>query len=124
MPRLTHGTIERGLNQVAQSRTRKTLADGEGRGKALGISGIGLSLLLLCGSAHGQSGTTVEEFYRGKTIAVVCPFDAEGGYGFVTRAIAQYLPKYLPGRPKGIPQLRPGANGIVAAGHMYNVAER
>src|SRR5262249_18446264 len=66
----------------------------------------------------------VEEFYKGKTIAVVCPFDAEGGYGFVTRAIAQYLPRYLPGRPKGVPQFRPGANGIVAAGHMYNVAER
>jgi tripartite-type tricarboxylate transporter receptor subunit TctC len=40
----------------------------------------------------------------------------------MARMVARYLPKYLPGSPTVIVQNMPGANSIIAANHVYNVA--
>ncbi|MDH3241444.1 MAG: tripartite tricarboxylate transporter substrate-binding protein [Alphaproteobacteria bacterium] len=88
------------------------------------IPALGLALAMggLPMEAHGAM--SAEQFYKGKNITVLCPYSAKGGYGFLTRMIADYLPKYLPGQPRGVPQFKPGAAGAVQAGYLSTVAPR
>ncbi len=61
--------------------------------------------------------------YEGKTITIVVGFKTGGGYDRTARILARHLPKYLPGKPTVIVQNMPGANSIISANHVYNVAK-
>lgn len=61
--------------------------------------------------------------FEGKTITIVVGFKSGGGYDRVARVLARHIPKYLPGNPNVIVQNMPGANSIIAANHVYNVAK-
>lgn len=61
--------------------------------------------------------------YEGKTVTIVVGFKTGGGYDRTARILARHLPKYLPGKPNVIVQNMPGANSIIAANHVYNVAK-
>src|SRR5688572_6832525 len=61
--------------------------------------------------------------FQGKTVTIVVGYKAGGGYDATARLLARHLPKYLPGKPTVIVQNMPGANSIIAANHMYNVAK-
>lgn len=61
--------------------------------------------------------------FEGKTVTIVVGYKAGGGYDSTARLLARHLPKHLPGRPNVIVQNMPGANSIIAANHMYNVAK-
>lgn len=61
--------------------------------------------------------------FEGKTVTIVCGFKTGGGYDRTARILARHLPKYLPGNPNVIVQNMPGANSIIAANHVYNVAK-
>jgi len=37
-----------------------------------------------------------EEFYKGKTLEVYCPYSVGGGFDLCARTLVKYLPKYLP----------------------------
>lgn len=75
-----------------------------------------LSIALPYGVARSAS-------FEGKTITIVVGFKAGGGYDRVARILARHVPKYLPGNPNMIVQNMPGANSIIAANHVYNVAK-
>jgi tripartite-type tricarboxylate transporter receptor subunit TctC len=45
---------------------------------------------------------------------------AGGGYDTYARAIARYMPKYIPGNPTIVPKNVPGAGGLIAANTLYN----
>jgi tripartite-type tricarboxylate transporter receptor subunit TctC len=62
-------------------------------------------------------------FYQGKTIKVIVGFTSGGFYDRWSRLLARYVPKYLPGNPEMIVQNMPGAGGLIAANHVYNVAK-
>ena len=40
------------------------------------------------------------------------------------RVVARHIGKHLPGRPTVVPQNMPGAGGITAVNHIYNIAPR
>ena len=61
--------------------------------------------------------------FAGKTVTIVVGYKAGGGYDATARLLARYLPKHIPGKPTVIVQNMPGANSIIAANHMYNVAK-
>lgn len=61
--------------------------------------------------------------FQGKTVTIIVGYKAGGGYDATARLIARHLPKHLPGRPTVIVQNMPGANSIIAANHIYNVAK-
>jgi len=60
--------------------------------------------------------------FAGKTVTIVVGYKAGGGYDATARLLARHLPKHIPGKPTVIVQNMPGANSIIAANHMYNVA--
>jgi tripartite-type tricarboxylate transporter receptor subunit TctC len=63
-------------------------------------------------------------FYEGKTIRIVVGLGAGGGYDSYARMAGRYLGKHIPGNPSIVVQNMPGAGGIVAANHIYNVAPK
>jgi tripartite-type tricarboxylate transporter receptor subunit TctC len=63
-----------------------------------------------------------EDFYAGKTISIIV--DGGGAYEAYARMLAQYLPRYIPGRPTIIVQEMPGAAGVRAANYLNNIAPR
>ncbi len=63
-------------------------------------------------------------YYQGKTVVVI-QGRTPGGLGDLrTRAVLQYLQKYLPGNPTIVSQYRPAGGGTAATNHMANVAKR
>ena len=63
-----------------------------------------------------------DDFYAGKTVSIIV--DGGGTYEAYARMLAQYLPKYIPGRPTFVVQEMPGAGGIRAANFLYRIAPR
>ncbi len=74
------------------------------------------------GVSHAQE--AIAAFYRGKTLRVINPFAETGFYGALTRALADILPKYLPGQPRGRVEYMPGGGGLQGANYLYNAAPR
>lgn len=67
---------------------------------------------------------SVSDFYRGKTISMVVSSSPGGGYDTLSRAIARYLGKHIPGNPAVVIRNMPGAGGIVATSFTAKVAPR
>ena len=63
-----------------------------------------------------------EQFYRGRTIAVVVPSGASGGYDSYARLLARHMGKHIPGKPHFVVQNMPGGAGVRAADYLSNVA--
>lgn len=61
--------------------------------------------------------------YAGKTITIVVGYKPGGGYDATARLLSRHLPKHIPGNPTIIVQNMPGANSIIAANYVYNVAK-
>jgi tripartite-type tricarboxylate transporter receptor subunit TctC len=78
-------------------------------------------LLLVQGGAAAQS---VAEFYRGKTIKMLISTMPGGEYDLWARLIVRHMGKHLPGNPNLIAVNMPGAGGITAANHLFNIAEQ
>ncbi len=63
------------------------------------------------------------QYYAGKTITIVVGYKPGGGYDRTARILARHLPDHIPGKPSIIVQNMPGANSLIAANHVYNVAK-
>jgi tripartite-type tricarboxylate transporter receptor subunit TctC len=79
-------------------------------------------VFLLTGSvaAHGQS--EIDRFYRGKTVTIVVGMPAGSTFDDYARLVATHLSRHIPGIPSIIVQSMPGANSLLGASHVYNVA--
>lgn len=64
----------------------------------------------------------VETFYRGRSITLIVGFNPGGSNDFVGRLLSRFMGEHIPGRPAIVVQNMPGAGGLVAANHLYNVA--
>ncbi|MDE2473711.1 MAG: hypothetical protein KGO48_01540 [Alphaproteobacteria bacterium] len=58
-------------------------------------------------------------FYQGRQVAMVVASGAGGGYDTYARALARYMPVYIPGRPAIVVKDVPGAGGLIAANSLY-----
>ena len=79
-----------------------------------------LAALLLATNADIEA--QEQPFYRGQSIKIIVGFTSGGFYDRWSRLLARYVPKYSPGNPEMIVQNMPGAGGLIAANHVYNVA--
>lgn len=86
---------------------------------------IALRLLAFSGLLAVMPGTTPaqaeEQFYGGKTVAVVVPSGASGGYDTYARLLARHMGKHIPGRPHIVVQNMPGGAGVRAADYLSSV---
>jgi tripartite-type tricarboxylate transporter receptor subunit TctC len=79
--------------------------------------------LLLLAALGALPFAAAAQNFAGKTVTIVVGYKAGGGYDAMARLLARYLPKHIPGKPTVIVQNMPGANSIIAANHIYNVAK-
>jgi len=64
-----------------------------------------------------------QEFFKGKSVTIIVGNSVGGAQDDWARFIAQYLGRHIPGNPTIIVQNMPGAGGVVAANHVYNIAK-
>jgi tripartite-type tricarboxylate transporter receptor subunit TctC len=69
-------------------------------------------------------GAEADEFYRGKTLKIIVGSAAGTSYDSFARTLARTYPKHIAGSPTIIVQNMPGAAGITATNHLYNLAEK
>ena len=62
-------------------------------------------------------------FYEGKTVKLIVGFSAGGGFDTYSRVIARHLGKHVPGNPTVVVENMTGAASLVAANHVYKVAQ-
>lgn len=83
-----------------------------------------LAAACLLVSAVTTSAARGEDFFAGKTIALLVSSDVGGGFDAYTRLLAPYMRKHLPGAPTTIVQNMPGGGGLRLAQFLYRVADK
>jgi tripartite-type tricarboxylate transporter receptor subunit TctC len=82
-------------------------------------SATGLALCLAALPAVAQA-----PFYEGKTVTIVVSYAPGGGYDLYSRLLSRHFGAQVPGKPTVVVQNMPGAAGVVASNHVYNVAPK
>jgi len=77
-----------------------------------------ISIRRFSGRLEAQS-----DFYKGKQIKIVVGASAGAASDLYARAVAQHLPKQIPGKPDVIVQNMPGGGSLTAANYVYSVAK-
>lgn len=95
---------------MSRSRTAATLA----------VS-FAAATLATSGTTHAQSS---EEFYKGRNVTLLIPFDVGSGYDTYARTVSSHIGRHMPGNPTIVPSNMLGGGGLVMANHLYNVAPR
>jgi hypothetical protein len=85
------------------------------------IAGVVAALSMTAGAAAAEP---VEAFYKNNRITIITMAPPGGGYDLNARTLARFMTKYIPGHPTIVIQAMPGANGMVAANHIYNAAPK
>ncbi len=81
---------------------------------------IAAGIAAVCAPSSSQA----QDFYKGKTVTVIIPSSAAGGYDTYARLLARHMGQYLPGKADMVPQNMPGAGGKVAVAYMANAAPK
>ena len=63
------------------------------------------------------------DFFKGKQMKIVVGASAGAASDLYARAVAQHLPKQIPGRPEIVVQNMPGGGSMTAANYIYSVAK-
>jgi tripartite-type tricarboxylate transporter receptor subunit TctC len=84
---------------------------------------LGLCVIAGVVATVGQPASAQTNFYEGKTVSLIVANAAGGGYDASARALARHMRKHIPGVANVIVKNMPGAGGLAAANHMFNVAD-
>jgi len=79
--------------------------------------------LLVAAIGLAATPLVMAQSFSGKTVTIIVGYKPGGGYDATARLLARHLTKHLPGNPTVIVQNMPGANSVIAANHVYNVAK-
>jgi tripartite-type tricarboxylate transporter receptor subunit TctC len=82
-----------------------------------------LAAALSCGTS-GASAQSVADFYAGKTLSIQVGYSVGGGYDQYARALAQHMPKHVPGKPQIVVKNMPGAGSLKLSIYMHTVAPK
>jgi tripartite-type tricarboxylate transporter receptor subunit TctC len=91
---------------------------------ALGyVLAVALGFLCFADCSASATEQSVEQFYKGRTVAILST--APGGrYDIASRIVAQHLGRFIPGNPKFVVQIEPGAGGLNVANRIANTSPR
>jgi tripartite-type tricarboxylate transporter receptor subunit TctC len=79
-----------------------------------------ITILISAQAAWAQG---AKPFHEGKTIQIVVASGPGASTDISARLVGRFLGKHVPGFPGVIVQNMPGAGGLVAANHIYNLAK-
>jgi len=85
---------------------------------------VAIAIALLLSAVSFAAADPIADFYAGKTLRMLVGYGPGGGYDLYGRLVAEFLPKYLPGRPSIITENMPGAGSFAAAKYIANVAPK
>lgn len=84
----------------------------------LGAVFVSAAVVLGSATASAQS-PSVEDFYKGKTITLIVPFNPGTTPGNLGVAVAEHFGKYIPGNPNVRVEFMPGGGALRAQNHVY-----
>jgi tripartite-type tricarboxylate transporter receptor subunit TctC len=87
------------------------------------LPGLALAGAIMLAPAAAKA-DAVADFFKGKVVRLVVAYPPGGGYDVYARALAQVLPRHLPGNPAVIVQYMPGAGSLTATNYLYAAAEK
>ena len=64
-----------------------------------------------------------DSFFKGKTVRIVVPFAAGGGYDIYSRIMGRHMGKYIQGNPLFVVENITGAGGLIGMNHVFKVAK-
>ena len=86
------------------------------------IAACGLGTLAIAPTLRAES---LAAFYANRQMAMLIGTTVGGGYDLFGRMIARHMGRHLPGgTARFVVRNMPGAGGVIAANHVFNVAER
>ena len=89
--------------------------------KVLGYFLAGICAAVTVTSAPAMAQT---DFYANKTLHLIAAFPPGASVDRTTRIIAQFLPKYIPGKPVVVVENMDGAGGLIDANYIFNKAAK
>src|SRR6187455_579599 len=87
------------------------------------IVAVGVAAAIVLSAVPAQA-EPIADFYRGKTLRMLIGYGPGGGYDIYGRLVAEFLPRYLPGKPTIVAQNMPGAGSFAAASYIQDVAPK
>jgi tripartite-type tricarboxylate transporter receptor subunit TctC len=75
-------------------------------------------------AASATRAQTVANFYSGNTLSIIVGSEPGGGHDLFARVFAKFFGRHIPGNPAVIVQDMAGANGLIAANYVANVAPK
>ena len=79
---------------------------------------------LVVAAAPAAHADPVADFYKGKTVTINVGYGVGGGYDTVTRFVARWIGKHIPGEPNVVVSNMPGSGSMLAANNLYNQAPK
>lgn len=80
-----------------------------------------LAMLAISTPAHADP---LADFFRDRQINWIVSYGPGGSYGLYAQIAARHIGRHLPGKPTIVVQFMPGAGGISATNHLYNLAPK
>jgi tripartite-type tricarboxylate transporter receptor subunit TctC len=85
---------------------------------------VATALTLAATAPAAKAQQSVADFYKGKTITYNLAVPDGASWGLYARTFIEHLRKHVPGNPTIILQVMPGAGGVAAANHIFNIAAK
>jgi len=82
-----------------------------------------LFILFVLWAPFGGPVFAQDTFFKGKTVRIIVPFAAGGGYDIYSRIMGRHMGKYIPGNPVFVVDNMTGAGGLIGINHVYKVAK-
>lgn len=79
--------------------------------------------VLLCAAGLAAS-ARADDFYKGRQITLLIPFEAGSGYDVYARTLARHIAEQISGEPTMVPSNMLGGGGLVLANHLFAVAPK
>lgn len=75
--------------------------------------------------AAGLAATAVaDDFYKGKQVTLLIPFEAGSGYDVYARTLARHISEHIPGEPTMVPSNMLGGGGLMLVNYLFSVAPK
>jgi tripartite-type tricarboxylate transporter receptor subunit TctC len=84
---------------------------------------FGLFILFVLWAPFGGLVFAQETFFKGKTVRIIVPFAAGGGYDIYSRIMGRHMGKHIPGNPVFVVDNMTGAGGLIGINHVYKIAK-